>query len=190
MQLFLALFPSFVVFLKSWSGAGPHPRPPRKALEIGLRFSTFIRSAVPRGQMQDFENETRGALFRQKATLSQPAEFYNNRETRLDAPNRTAVPLPEVRGIFRSRTISGLPTAFPLLSHFLNPAFAGESPGLSKLENSEAPFRKPFRSCVRLASAPLHEASKTRKFGTMLKAEIGREQLAFGSDNLSANFNA
>ena len=42
----------------------------------------------------------------------------------------------------------------------------------------------------RLASAPLHKARKTRKFGTMLKAEIGREQLAFGSDNLSANFNA
>ena len=29
--------------------------------------------------MQDFENETRGALLRQKATLPQPAEFYNKR---------------------------------------------------------------------------------------------------------------
>ena len=63
--------------------------------------------------MQDFENETRGALLRQKATLPQPAEFYNNRETRLDAPNRTAVPLPEIHGIFRSRTISVLSLKFP-----------------------------------------------------------------------------
>ena len=31
----------------------PHPRPPRKALEIGLRFSKFIRAAVPHEQMQD-----------------------------------------------------------------------------------------------------------------------------------------
>ena len=29
--------------------------------------------------MQDFKNETRGALLRQKATLPQPAEFYNKR---------------------------------------------------------------------------------------------------------------
>ena len=38
----------------------PHPRPPRKALEIGLRFSVFIQSAVPRGQTQDFEIESKG----------------------------------------------------------------------------------------------------------------------------------
>ena len=63
--------------------------------------------------MQDFKNETGGALLRQKATLPQPAEFYNNRETRLDAPNRTAVPLPEIHGIFRSRTISVLSLKFP-----------------------------------------------------------------------------
>ena len=58
-------------------------------------------------------------------------------------------------------------------------------------ENTEAGcVEYVFRACVGLASAPLHEASKTIKSGTMLRAEIGREQLAFVSDNLSANFNA
>ena len=41
----------------------------------------------------------------------------------------------------------------PLSFRFRNPAFAGESPGLSKEENSEALFRKTFRSCVRLTEA-------------------------------------
>ena len=40
----------------------------------------------------------------------------------------------------------------PLSFRFQNPAFAGAS-GLSKPENSEAPFRKSFRSCVRLTEA-------------------------------------
>ena len=78
------------------------------------RFAVFERftSRKLSRQMQDFENETRGALLRQKAPLPQPAEFYN-REARLAAPNRTAVPLPEVHGIFRSRTISVLSLKFP-----------------------------------------------------------------------------
>ena len=74
-------------------------------------FERFTSRKVSR-QMQDFKNETRGALLRQKATLPQPAEFYK-REARLAAPNRTAVPLPEVHGIFRSRTISVLSLKFP-----------------------------------------------------------------------------
>ena len=78
------------------------------------RFAVFERftSRKLSRQMQDFENETRGALLRQKAPLPQPAEFYN-REARLAAPNRTAVPLPEIHGIFRSRTISVLSLKFP-----------------------------------------------------------------------------
>ena len=78
------------------------------------RFAVFERftSRKLSRQMQDFKNETRGALLRQKAPLPQPAEFYN-REARLAAPNRTAVPLPEVHGIFRSRTISVLSLKFP-----------------------------------------------------------------------------
>ena len=39
-------------------------------------FERFTNRKLSR-QMQDFENETRGALLRQKATLPQPAEFYN-----------------------------------------------------------------------------------------------------------------
>ena len=39
-------------------------------------FERFISRKLSR-QMQDFKNETRGALLRQKATLPQPAEFYN-----------------------------------------------------------------------------------------------------------------
>src|SRR5699024_12257700 len=38
-------------------------------------YTTLFRSR----QMQDFKNETRGALLRQKAPLPQPAEFYNKR---------------------------------------------------------------------------------------------------------------
>ena len=43
------------------------------------RFAVFERftSRKLSRQMQDFKNETRGALLRQKATLPQPAEFYN-----------------------------------------------------------------------------------------------------------------
>ena len=57
-------------------------------------------------------------------------------------------------------------------------------------ENTEAGcVEDVFIACVG-ASAPLHEASKTIKSGTMLRAEIGRGQLAFVSDNPPANFNA
>ena len=65
--------------------------------------------------------------------------------------------------------------------------------GVSKAdENTEAGggVDDVFRACVGVASAPLHEASKTIKSGTMLRAEIGRGQLAFVSDNPPANFNA
>ena len=45
-------------------------------------------------------------------------------------------------------------------------------------ENTEAGcVEYVFRACVGVASAPLHEASKTIKSGTMLRAEIGRGQL-------------
>ena len=58
-------------------------------------------------------------------------------------------------------------------------------------ENSEAGMSKTYsdRVCgwLRLRSTRL---SKTTKFGTMLKTEIGRGQLVFASDNPSANFNA
>ena len=57
-------------------------------------------------------------------------------------------------------------------------------------ENTEAECVEDiFRACVWVASAPLHEAGQTTKSGTMLKAEISREQLAFVSDNPPANFN-
>ena len=39
-------------------------------------FECYTSRKVSR-QMQDFKNETRGALLRQKAPLPQPAEFYN-----------------------------------------------------------------------------------------------------------------
>ena len=109
-----AVLPAFKTFQQiTPKSPKPHIRPLRKVFEKTLRcFQRLYQAEGPR-QMQDFENETRGALLRQKATLPQPTEFYNNRETRLDAPNRTAVPLPEVHGIFRSRTISVLSLKFP-----------------------------------------------------------------------------
>ena len=62
---------------KSTKSPNPHIRPLRKVFEKTLRcFRTLYQSEDPR-QMQDFKNETRGALLREKATLSQPAEFYN-----------------------------------------------------------------------------------------------------------------
>ena len=78
------------------------------------RFAVFERftSRKLSRQMQDFKNETRGALLRQKA----PCPCQQNSTTRaaqLAAPNRTAVPLPEIHGIFRSRTISILSLKFP-----------------------------------------------------------------------------
>ena len=47
-----------------------------------------------------------------------------------------------------------------------------------------------FYAGVWVASVPLHGTRKITKSGNMLKAEIGREQLGFASNNLSANFNA
>ena len=108
-----AVLPAFKTFQQiTPKSPNPHTRPLRKVFEKTLRcFRTLYQSEDPR-QMQDFKNETRGALLREKATLSQPAEFYN-KTARLAAPNRTAVPLPEVHGIFRLRTISVLPLKFP-----------------------------------------------------------------------------
>ena len=58
-------------------------------------------------------------------------------------------------------------------------------------ENTEAEYVEDvFRACMQVASAPLHEASKTIKSGIMLRTEIVRGQLDFVSDNPLANFNA
>ena len=38
----------------------PHPRPPRKVLEIGLRFSAFIRSAAPADKCRISKADDRG----------------------------------------------------------------------------------------------------------------------------------
>ena len=64
--------------------------------------------------------------------------------------------------------------------------------GVSKAdENTEAEYVEDvFRACMRVASAPLHEASKTIKSGIMLRTEIVRGQLDFVSNNPPANFNA
>ena len=74
-----ALFPSFVVFQTNRSKSpDPHPGPPRKALEIGLRFSAFIRSAVPRGQIQDLKVEQKGnAAGKQKLQSNQSSALQN-----------------------------------------------------------------------------------------------------------------
>ena len=108
-----AVLPAFKTFQQiTPKSPNPHTRPLRKVFEKTLRcFRTLYQSEAPR-QMQDFKNETRGALLRQKA----PCPCQQNSTTRaaqLAAPNRTAVPLPEIHGIFRSRTISVLSLKFP-----------------------------------------------------------------------------
>ena len=60
----------------------------------------------------------------------------------------------------------------------------------NRTETSERIFETVFCAGVRVASAPLHGTRKITKSGNMLKTEIGREQLSFASNNLSANFNA
>ena len=58
--------------------------------------------------------------------------------------------------------------------------------------------RKPRSKCVEdvfsaevwLASAPLHEARRTKKSASTLKAKLGIGQLAFVSNNSDAQFNA
>ena len=47
-----------------------------------------------------------------------------------------------------------------------------------------------FSSEVWLASAPLHEAGRTKRSASTLKAKLGIGQLAFVSDNSDARFNA
>ena len=60
----------------------------------------------------------------------------------------------------------------------------------NRAKTSEWIFEDVFCAGVWVASAPLHGTRKITKSGNMLKAEIGREQLSFASNNLSANFNA
>lgn len=73
-----AVLPAFKTFQQiTPKSPNPHTRPLRKVFEKTFRcFRTLYQSESPR-QMQDFENETRGALLRQKAPLPLPAEFYN-----------------------------------------------------------------------------------------------------------------
>src|SRR5699024_598270 len=71
-------------------------------------YTTLFRSR----QMQDFKNETRGALLRQKAPLHQPAEFYNKRGAARCAKSN-GCPSP------------GSPRHFPIENNF---CFAAEVP--------------------------------------------------------------
>ena len=84
------------------------------------RFAVFERftSRKLSRQMQDFENETRGALLRQKATLPQPAEFYNKRGAARCAKSN-GCPSP------------GSPRHFPIENNF---CFAAEVPLSSTFE--------------------------------------------------------
>ena len=60
----------------------------------------------------------------------------------------------------------------------------------NRAKTSERIFEAVFCAGVWVASAPLHGTRKITKSDNMLKTEIGREQLSFASNNLSANFNA
>ena len=54
---------SFYVFPANRSESpSPHPRPPRKALQIGLWFSAFIRSAAPADKFRILEAGPNGTL--------------------------------------------------------------------------------------------------------------------------------
>ena len=78
------------------------------------RFAVFERftSRKPPDKCRISKTKREGHFSEKK----QPYPSQQNsttREARLAAPNRTAVPLPEVHGIFRSRTISVLSLKFP-----------------------------------------------------------------------------
>ena len=60
----------------------------------------------------------------------------------------------------------------------------------NQTKTSERVVEDVFCAGVWVASVPLHGTRKITKSGNMLKAEIGREQLSFALNNLSANFNA
>ena len=88
------------------------------------RFAVFERftSRKLSRQMQDFKNETRGAFLRQKATLPQPAEFYNKRGAARCAKSN-GCPSP------------GSPRHFPLENNF-------------RFADSVPPFVSLFKSCI------------------------------------------
>ena len=60
----------------------------------------------------------------------------------------------------------------------------------NRTKTSERIIEDVFCMDVWVASVPLHGTRKITKSDNMLKTEIGREQLSFASNNLSANFNA
>ena len=77
----------------------------------------------------------------------QPYPSQQNSTTRaaqLAAPNRTAVPLPEVHGIFRSRTISVLSLKFPCHPLFESCICSWGTAARMNLEN-RSPISRAFR---------------------------------------------
>ena len=74
-------------------------------------FKGYTKRKVP-GKCRISKTKREGHFFDKK----QPFHSQQNsttKETRLATPNRTDVPLPEVYGIFRSKTISVLSLKFP-----------------------------------------------------------------------------
>ena len=108
----------------------PYPRAERKFRKGASLFSGFLKPEGPPTNAA-FKNVTRRELSRQKRTPSQPTETYNEgnsstkrhppssrqkhitREDQLAGPNRTANPLPEVRGSFRLLKLPVSPLKLP-----------------------------------------------------------------------------
>ena len=108
-----AVLPAFKTFQQiTPKSPNPHTRPLRKVFEKTLRcFRTLYQSeALPANAGFRKRNE-RGTSPTKSNPI--PASRILQQAARLAAPNRTAVPLPEIHGIFRSRTISILSLKFP-----------------------------------------------------------------------------
>ena len=76
------------------------------------------------------------------------------REAQLAGPNRTANPLPEIRGFFRLLKLPVSPLKLPFHQPFEILHLPGDLPTGIAFENSEAFFRKPFAEggCVDLVT--------------------------------------
>ena len=142
--------------------------PARRERRIkGERFSVRIRSEGPRGQMQDFESWMKGELLwrNRKFYRTEGDADFRERVSRSIWPSKLCLScdkfLPARVVLSFGGKVRLLLYVFAgwgavvfcqessLLATFLNAAFVGEPSGLSKPENSEAPFSKTFQhGCV------------------------------------------
>ena len=110
-----SIVPNFLVLLASWSGAEASRTHDLKGFSK-RRFAVFwfTQAGSSHGKCRISETKREGHFSDKKHPCPCPSQQNSTtRAAQFAAPNRTAVPLPEVHGIFRSRTISVLSLKFP-----------------------------------------------------------------------------